>query len=255
MESHPVQSRVGPFAWLFLQAASVVASILLAFAIDAWWDQRVENNEKNTMLRQIKAELVETREWLERERAYRIAARESAKALLTAISAGRYEDTEKTLDHRLSDLLWYSGTGAQSGMLEGLLQSGGLAAIEDETLRRKLAAFPGDFGEFSEASRQDYVTFTEVLTPFMARNASLPQISNEGFTHGRPGDGWGADSEGIVPVGSIVDHSALLGNQEFAGAVIRKLWNDSSVLYNIDDYGKAMDELVRLIDLELERTS
>jgi len=101
----------------------------------------------------------------------------------------------------------------------------------------------------------DYVTYTEVLTPFLARNASLPQISNEGFKHGRPGDGWGADPEGIVPVCTFVDHSALLRNQEFAGAVIRKHWNDSDVLYQVDNYGKAMDELVRLIDLELANTS
>jgi len=50
-------------------------------------------------------------------------------------------------------------------------------------------------------------------------------------------------------------HSALLRNQEFAGAIIRKHWNDSDVLYQVDNYGKAMDELVRLIDLELANTS
>ena len=44
--------------------------------------------------------------------------------------------------------------------------------------------------------------------------------------------------------------SPLLRNQEFAGIVIRKLWNDSDVLYNVDDFARAMDELVRLIDLE-----
>lgn len=102
MEAHPLQSRVGPITWLILQAASIVASILLAFAIDAWWDQRVENKQKNTMLVEIKVELVEAVEWLKMERAYRSAARDSAKVLLSAIAAGRYDDTEKTLDHRVA---------------------------------------------------------------------------------------------------------------------------------------------------------
>ena len=38
MTTHSLFPRIGPFTWLVLQAASVVASILLAFAIDAWWD-------------------------------------------------------------------------------------------------------------------------------------------------------------------------------------------------------------------------
>ena len=65
----------------------------------------------------------------------------------------------------------------------------------------------------------------------------------------------GADPEGIVPAGQVVDNSALLRNQEFAGVVLRKLWIDSDVLYNVDDYADAMDELVRLISLELENTT
>jgi hypothetical protein len=255
MESHPMRSRVGQFTWLLLQSASVVASILLAFAIDAWWGQRIENDRKNTMLRAIKEDLLDSRQWLETERAYRIAARASDHALLTAIAAGRYADTEKALDHRLADLLWFSVPAPPSGMLEGLLGGGGLASVDDETLRRGLVRFPNKVDQFSQVAYQDYQALTEVLTPFLSRNSSLPQISNAAYKHGRPGDGLGADPEAIVPTAQVIDHSALLRNQEFAGVVLRKLWIDSDVLYEVDDYASAMDELVRLIDLEIENTS
>ena len=36
---------------------------------------------------------------------------------------------------------------------------------------------------------------------------------------------------------------------------MRKIWNDSDVLYKIDDFANYLDELLRLIDLELEATS
>jgi len=49
---------VGPVTWLLLQALSVVASILLAFAIDAWWDARTEGAEKNELLTAFRKELV-----------------------------------------------------------------------------------------------------------------------------------------------------------------------------------------------------
>jgi hypothetical protein len=255
MEAHPLQSRVGPITWLLLQAASVVASILLAFAIDAWWDGRVENKEKNTILAEIKLELMDEREWASGERAYRIAARDSAKALLSAVAAGRYEDTKKTLDHRMADLLWFSGPATTSGMVDGLLRGGGLAAIEDRELRRALGSYPAIVDAFTSLSQQDHATLMEALTPFLSQNSSLPQISNESYKHGRPGDGALADPEAIVPVGNVVDHSHLLGNQEFAGIVMRKIWNDSDVLNNIDDFANYLDELLRLIDLELANTS
>ena len=218
----------------------MVASILLAFAIDAWWGNRLENDAKNTMLRAIREDMLDNQRWLKEERVYRVAARESDQALLRAIAAGSYEDTEKTLDHRLSDLLWFSGPGDTSGMVEGLLSGGHLAAIEDEALRRALTSFPGVAQQFLAVSEQDKATFTEVLTPFLSRNASLPQISNVSFKEGRPGDGWGADPEGIVPAGKVVDHSHLLRNQEFAGIITRKLWNDSDVLFNVEDFAQPL---------------
>lgn len=255
MESHPVQSRVGPITWLVLQAASVVASILLAFAIDAWWDRRVERHEKNTILAEIKVELLREREWLTQERAYRVAARDSAKALITAVAARRYEDTEKTLDHRVADLLWFSGPPIASGLVDGLLRGRGLSAIEDEALRRALAAYPAVVDAFTTVSQQDQATLMEVVAPFLSKNSSLPQISNESYKHGRPGDGAFADTEAIVSIGNVVDHSHLLGSQEFAGIVMRKIWNDSDVLYKVDGFADYLDELLRLIDLELEATS
>jgi hypothetical protein len=44
------------------------------------------------MLRAIKEDLLDSRQWLETERAYRIAARASDHALLKAIAAGRYAE-------------------------------------------------------------------------------------------------------------------------------------------------------------------
>ena len=84
MTTNPLFPRIGPFAWLFLQAASVVASILLAFAIDAWWEQRTEAAEKNAVLTALRKEFVEQREALDEDLVYQHAARDNAKLLLAA---------------------------------------------------------------------------------------------------------------------------------------------------------------------------
>lgn len=254
MTTHPLSSRVGPVTWLLLQALSVVASILLAFAIDAWWDARTEGAEKNELLTAFRKELVQQREALKEELVYQRASRDNTKLLLAACAAGRYEDTDKKLDHRLADLMWFSSATVSSGVLDGLLQGGRVTAVEDETLRRTLTVWPSWISALEAVSSQEHETFTQVLLPFFSRNSSLAQISNVGYEHGRPGDGWGADPEALVALGPPVDHSTLLRNQEFAGILIRKLSNTSDVVFTIGDFSKGVDELIRLIDQELANT-
>jgi len=256
MTTHPRFPRIGPFAWLVLQAASVVASILLAFAIDAWWGQRLKNEEKNALLRVLREDLLSYNQDLLVQRVYRLGSRESTLALLRAIAIGRYEDTEKTLDHRISDLLWFSNTLQQSMALNALLEGDHLSAVRDPKLRNALIRFPDVLSQLFGVTGQDKATYTEAFTPFLSRNASLPQLANVGFKYGRPGDGYGADPEApLVPVGKEVDHSTLLQDREFAGLLIRRLWNDSDVLYSIDPGKAATDALLELIDSELASTS
>jgi hypothetical protein len=255
MTTHSLFPRVGPFMWLVLQAASVVASILLAFVIDAWWAQRTESAEKNVSLVAIKEDLIEMRAFAKVDRLYREGTRDSAKAVLQAIAVGQYEDNEKTLDHRLGDLLWFSASPELGGAFQSFLLSGHLTAIKNDKLRHALAALPDDVRFFRKMTDQDYETYSEAVAPFLAKKASLAQISNESYVHGMPGHGGGADPEGIVPVAGRKDHSYLLRDPELTGVVLRKLWNSSDVLINLQGYIDTIDELVRLIDQELASTA
>ena len=82
MTTHPALGRISPFAWLLLQAAAIVGSILLAFAIDAWWGERKEVLEKNALLETVRSEMRSNRKHLETDRVYRQGSMDSAKALL-----------------------------------------------------------------------------------------------------------------------------------------------------------------------------
>lgn len=97
---------------------ATVASILLAFAIDAWWEHRKETAEKNAMLESVKEEMLSDLQWVENQCAFRQASLNNVKALLKAAAAARYKEEGRTWDHRLGDLAWYSdlpfSTGAVS---------------------------------------------------------------------------------------------------------------------------------------------
>ena len=255
MTTHPLFPRIGPFTWLVLQAASVVASILLAFALNAWWAQRTQSAEKNVSLVAVKEDLLAMRAWVNEDRLYREGTRDTAKAVLRAIAAGHYEDNEKTLDRRLGDFLWFSSAPELGGAFQSFLLSGHLTAVKNEKLRHALAAWPDYVQAYAKLSAQDYETYSEAVTPFLAKKASLAQISNESYVHGMPGHGWGADPDGMVPVAGRKDHSYLLRDPELTGVVLRKLWNASDVLKNLQAYIDTIDELVRLIDQELASTA
>jgi hypothetical protein len=248
--------RIGPVTWLVLQAVATVASILLAFGIDAWWDQRNAAAEKNVVLESVKAEMLSDLNWVKDECAYRKASIDSVEILLEAVAAGRYEDTERTLDRRLADMTWYNGLGFSTGAVSSLLSSGRAAAIEDTKLRALLAGYPAAVAWLSDLGRRDQKTMLEVLTPFLSRNANLLQISNESYRHGMPPDGLLAEPARVIPLSETGDHTPLVKNPEFAGVLLQKLWIDTDVQRSLcGGMDRAIDEIVRRIDQEIRNTS
>jgi len=249
--THPAFGRISPFVWLLLQAAAIVGSILLAFSIDAWWGERKEVIEKNALLESVRSEMQWNRKRLETDRVYRQGAMDSAKKLLAAIESGRYEDATTTLDHRLADLTWFSNEAISTAAVDSLLDGGLISAVENERLRHYLVGWPHQAEALRKLQEQDYETLMDEVAPFLGRNASLLQISNEAYVHGRPGDNASKDPQRVLPLSRVRDHSDLLRNSEFEGLLVRKMWNDGDALFNIDDYLRGMDEIVALIDQEL----
>jgi hypothetical protein len=248
--------RIGPVTWLVLQGVATVASILLAFAIDAWWEQRNAAVEKNVMLESVKAEMLSDLTGVKSQCAYRKASLDSVEILLKAVAAGRYEDTERTLDQRLADLVWYIGIGFSTGAVNSLLSSGQAAAIDDPKLRALLAGYPAAVAWFSDLGRRDQKTMLEVLAPFLSRNANLLQISNESYRLGMPPDGELAEPARVIPLVATSDHTPLVNNREFAGVLLHKQWIDVDVQSNLcGGMDKAIDEIVRRIDQETRNTS
>jgi hypothetical protein len=242
--------------WLVLQGLATVASILLAFAIDAWWEQHKAAEEKTAMLESVKVEMLSDLDWVKPECSYRHAALANTKSLLQAAAVGRYDGTERSLDHRLGDLMFYSPLRFSTGAVNSLLSSGRAAAIENTRLRALLAEFPRRVEEASMLGVRDQANMLDVVAPFFSRNANLLQISNEAYRNGMPPDGTFADPSRVIPVPIATDHTPLLSNQEFAGVVTRTMWVHDRVLFDLCDVMVGnVGEIIRLIDQELGGTS
>ena len=125
-----------------VEGAAIVLSILLAFSIDAWWEERQKTNDERTLLIALKAEFDINFAKIEKELSYRHAVDESIMQILEA-GAGETNINPDELDKLIGDLVWWGSAEFQTGALVSTLQGGFLSLIENEALRHLLAGLTG----------------------------------------------------------------------------------------------------------------
>jgi len=80
----------GKFWNLAGQTVAIVASILLAFWIDAWWEGRQQQADERVVLESLLADLVQKKVIFERDRSYNETIYQATASLLMAAT-----DSEK----------------------------------------------------------------------------------------------------------------------------------------------------------------
>ena len=169
-----------PWKRLSAEGAVIVASILLAFWVDASWDSHQESKRRAVLMDDLREEIVQNRTGLaailERQRARKVRI-ERLLNELTPAAAGLSEGEILTLQ---DSILVNPTFDPALGILDLLIQSGDLTLIESRELRARLALLPA------------------ISTDFLANQQNLDLIE-----YGLP-----------FRTGSILfDHSPYLGNR------------------------------------------
>ena len=95
----------------------------------------------------------------------------------------------------------------------------------------------------------DQETARTIIYPFLSENALLPQIANT-MAEGEPGTGV-APTPPVYPVVEQRDHTALLGDSEFLGILVREHWDHGDAIRNYENLQTSLERIIRLIDEEL----
>ena len=137
---------------LLLEGAAIVVSILLAFAIDAWWDGRLEHGRSLAQLRTIETEFVEVELELQELEARLLELRRAVSELLSHIAPDSQLQTIDSL-YALIDLSFRtSKIELPTGSLQALLASGELATVPNNELKALLAAWPAQVSRLRNQS-------------------------------------------------------------------------------------------------------
>jgi hypothetical protein len=237
-------------SWRRLAAESIaiVASILLAFAIDAWWQARSERNQIRAELAAFLGELRTNQRIVDDRLAYHIGIRDATAALLSLAGAAGSTVSTDSLDHLFADASWWGGADAiEMAVLDALVVGGTLADVDDSELVRALTKWRQGVERLQLAGLQDYQASVEVWMPFMRRNAYLPQISNA--TRRRPGSAEPIHDYAVIPAAAeVFDHSRLLRSIEFQNVLVQKKWAQEDFVREYASLTRQLEALAPLVE-------
>jgi len=167
-----------PWNRISVEAAAIVASILLAFAIDAWWSERQLAAEDQELLSQLKLEFETNLALLEDRRSRHVQVLAALRNLLAATGPGPENKSHSTSQIKRDlymSLGWWT-FDPHRGVLDSIIQSGKLGVIRSDKLRTNLASWPALIRDFAE-DEFFLVSYTrEFVYPLYQRELVLRDI-------------------------------------------------------------------------------
>ena len=149
-----------PLKRIAVEAAAIVGSILLAFAIDAWWQERLERNDEAEQLVRLHAEFIVNVERLGLYRVRLLSGQQATQEVFEIIQAAQ-ANGQASVDFSsllLRKMIYAPTFEADTPVLDGLIRSGGQEIIENRKLIGSLARWESggrDYTELAQRTRRN----------------------------------------------------------------------------------------------------
>ena len=161
---------------LLAEGAAIVGGILLAFAIDAWWQDRVDFNEEQRLIAALVVEFESNIRVLKEARAEYEQRYLDAAELLEYLDTKGADSDQTRLGELVQSLFAASTIHLESGTFDALLASGKLNLIRNDELRTRLAAWPSYVREWSEEEDAVFLYVRDVVRPFFSGSIQVRNI-------------------------------------------------------------------------------
>lgn len=123
-----------PWKRVAAEATAIVGSILLAFWIDAWWEENQDRREEHVMLVAILDEFRDKKDVLQYATRINRSILESTRTLQRLASMPDQKPDPDLVDRLLADLSWVEDESDwTSATLDGFIASGGISLVADQT--------------------------------------------------------------------------------------------------------------------------
>lgn len=248
-----IEAQKIPWKRISIESVAIVGSILLAFSIDAWWDDTQRREDESIVLKALLDDLNEKKSVLARSRINVQARIDSATKLLRAANDDGKQIDDSAVDRLIGDLIWFSGVSDwQSAPMNSLLMGGDISIITNVALLEKFSALQVSLNRIVTYARGSESFHYNALMPFLSNHANLAQIGNT--LKYAPGSQLPIGLLPEIEITSPSSHSELLAIKEFQGLLFRKidLEIDFFRALEVRDIESQLDEIVALIGEEIE---
>ena len=239
LDGKPLPLR--PRAFL-LEMVVIVGSILLAFALDAWWDTSRARTQETATLQSLHEDFVNARSSADFFLGLEGRMTVAVATLLDAARQGRAEGRSfvPVPDSLLALALVPPTFDPHIATLDAALGSNGVLMIRDPDLSRALSAWPGNLTEATEEQEASRVFVLDHFDPTLRRGmdiappmAMMDEAVNGGMTP--------AQKEGV---------SLLPTDFETVGVLARR---HQLLVHGIYELASVRDEIERILEL-IERS-
>lgn len=228
------ESETIPWKRLTAEGGAIVASILIAFAIDAWWQDRTERIIEVQYLQAIQEDLLSSLELLDEDEAAQQRQVGYLESLLLTDSDTPYSDE---LRRWVDDGLFNVGTyQPQSSALRDLESSGQSQVIRNPDIRRVLASARQRMDSLEIAQRDFQLAQQTLIDPFLVDNFNLSHLMLD----------RAANNE---------TNLSMLGTSEFQSRIAFKISLRGEVGESQSEVREAFEEALELIETELQTTN
>jgi hypothetical protein len=223
-----------PWKRILVEATAIVASILIAFAIDAWWQNRTESIVEAQYLRALREDLNRSLQLLDESEASQRQQVGYLESLLLADSNTPFSDE---LRRWLEDGLFVVGSYApQLSALSELESTGQVQIIQNQNLRLVLAAARQRMDGLEERQRDFQQSQQNLIDPFLVDNFNLSTLLPNRAAANEP-------------------DLSMLGTSDFQSRVAFKMSLRGYVSQSQNEVRAVFTEALQMVEAELDTTA
>jgi hypothetical protein len=166
--------KKAPWFRVLVEGAVIVASILLAFGIQAWWDERGEAQRREGLISGLVADFTEAEAKLDVAMdTHGLVLNVTARWLRLARSTSPTPDVAAVADSLISQMLFTGGFEPPRGSVEALLNAGDISVLDNAELGERLTAWPAQVAAFAEREQNAVNVYHTWVIPYLM-SAEIP---------------------------------------------------------------------------------
>jgi hypothetical protein len=231
-----------PWKRLAIEATAIVVSILLAFVIDAWWEDRGDRAAEQLLLKRIRVDFVEIQAAIRFIEEEHLEASSACVALLN-FPAGEALPARPEVDRMIAIVFLTSRTfNPGSGAVAAFLSSEGAKLVHNQPLSDLLLSWSGLVEELQEEDTYLQKGIAERWIPFLESRVNLgPYIATYGELV----------AELPSHVAKPASRAPLIVDQEFVNNVLDRFKLQQIALREIGPLNIAVVKILLLLENEI----